>query len=777
MINELEYLKNLKFLRIENRNQYLVTQPHHHPASRQYKDFKIREIKRCIYGLWGKESKGFRWMPPSAYYYANYVWIKQDNKKNEQVTLKPSFDDLEWLLFYMYTECYGFSGFELDEEYSCDNALIDEFDMEMAKENPERYESLLRPNGEYKKYKKCQEYLKELKEKELGRPLWNNDAKDAIILGSRGAGKSYTLIGLTLWFMCLDGAKAFSKEFAEMRISANVIMGSADDTSKQNFLTGLEEGMNYLLTEPDLGVYKYKTKGLEDVSLLGRYMLGKPNNFWRYRYIENGLESGGTGSSFTQVAYSPNKKGGGATAAASKRVHLSIVDEVGKLLVSAIAIWGSNRALTRRTRKFGSQIFAGTSGNMDLIQEAKKMFQNPKDFEMVAFENIYETTSNDIGFFIPAFLAKRQFKDKDGNTRMEEAINFFIRERNNCVTSEKLNEEKMNYPLVPEDMWITKESSILPREEAKAVKRRLLENNLYKKKRSFVKLYWDSTKVNGIGYNIIQEKDAIKIDSFRETQGKNENKNKGNKSTQCDIIIYEFPEANAPRDLYKFAGIDPYVAEDVKEGESLGSFFLLKNPKYLSEGFSGDIIVAEITGKYDGRAAFNELIEKVMALYGNPSRSLMFESDRGDDLKEYFMKRNKENLLALTPVKYEDNKAIIKQRLSYGFSHGNQLGKLHNLTQLKEWLMDITTIDGVEMKNIERITSLGLLDEIIEYDWDLDKDKKANYDRISAFMGCLIARRENYNRLIRDEEVKSKVGSLAGFANKGIVSKLKNKIK
>jgi len=1138
-MNDLDYLKELEFLRIENRGQYLIKQPHHHPASKQYKEFKIKEIKKCIYGLWGKESGGYRWMPPQAYFYANYVWIKQDNEKKEQVVLKPAFDDLEWMLFYMYAECYGFSGFELDEEFSCDSALIDKYEMSVAKNNKKRWAQIHKPDGSLKEYEKAQDYLYRLHTKNLGKPLWNNDAKDAIILGSRGAGKqlqlsekirikngwttmgdvqigdeiygsdgkltkvtakssteereyykitlrdgreieacedhlwkiwdknknkkvdkevysvintkemfkkyywnridskhkqkfgeekmckeyrfaiptmkaidevsnnlpidpyllglllgdgcivnspsitsgdkeiikfvqeecdrnnwtyrveieegkdciyitnknkvnkslkdllkklnlfgtksntkfipeqylytseenkrallqglmdtdgtcggdieyytvskqlsedfsnlvrsiginckialkktyykkdgvkilckdcyrimlytdtkvfrldrkqeeinmsrrksrynktfitniepiglrkgacisvdnedrtyitkdyivthnSYGLIGLTLWFMCLDGAKSFSKEFSEMRISANVIMGSADETSKKNFLIGLEDGMNYLLTEEDLGVYKYKTKGLEDIPLVGRHMLGKTNNFWRYRFIENGLESGGSGSSFSPIAYSPNKKGGGATAAASRRVHLSIVDEVGKLQVSAIAVWGSNRALTRRTTKFGSQVFAGTSGNMDLIQEAKKMFQNPKDFEMVSFENKYEKNSNEIGFFIPAFLAKRQFKDEDGNTNIVDAVDFYLRERENSKTSEKLNEEKMNYPLIPEDMWITKESSILPREEAKAVKRRLLTNDLYKKKRTFIRMNWDSTKASGVDYKIINEENAIKLDTFRETQGTNEKKNRGSKSTECDIIIYEFPEANAPNDLYKFGGLDPYVAEELEDGESLGSFYLLKNPKYISEGISGDIIVAEIIGKYSGRAEYNERVEKLMALYGNPSRSIMFESDRGDDLKEYFMKKNKEHLLALSPVKYEDNKVVMKTRLSYGFSHGNQIGKLHNLTQLKEWLLEETTINGETLRNIERITSIGLLDEIIEYDWDLDKAKKANYDRISAFLGCIIARRENYNQLTKNEKPENTKGILADFAKKGIISKLQNKLK
>ena len=178
----------------------------------------------------------------------------------------------------------------------------------------------------------------------------------------------------------------------------------------------------------------------------------------------------------------------------------------------------------------------------------------------------------------------------------------------------------------------------------------------------------------------------------------------------------------------------------------------MKNPKYISEGISGDIIVAEITGKAENRDKFNEKIEKLLALYGNPPQSIMFEANRGDDTKEYFIKRNKRDLLALTPVNFEDNKILAKPKLSYGYYVGNDISKLNNMNDLAEWLLTKTVIDGEEKYNIERITSIGLLDEIIEYDFELDKSKKANYDRISALIGCIVARKENYNSLIRKEE-------------------------
>ena len=413
---------------------------------------------------------------------------------------------------------------------------------------------------------------------------------------------------------------------------------------------------------------------------------------------------------------------------------------------------------------------------MDLVTGTRRIFENPADYDCLEFEDVFEGTTKPIAFFIPTYMVDMKFKDKDGNTDLEKAKEYYLKQLSVLTTPEAVTSSKMNTPIIPSHMWITKSVSILPTEEAKAVKKRLLSDDMYKKQRTFVKLFWDSNKVNGVDYKIIPENEANSIDSFMDSQGSNKKKNKGNKTTDTDIIIYEFPEVSKYNDLYKFTGLDPYVADEQDKGGSLGSFYILKNPKYISEGISGDIIVAEITGKYESRAVFNEMIEKLLAFYNNPKRALMFEANRGDDVKEYFLKHHKEYLLALTPVSYEDTKVDIgKVKLSYGYFVGNDISKLHNMNQLAEWLLEETTIAGIAMKNIERIPSLGLLDEIIEYDWQRDKEKKANYDRISAFIGCIIARRENFNQYTKNETNRTKVGKLAGYSQKPLIQKLKNK--
>ena len=756
----MDNLYNIELIQLEDITQFKVKHPHYHPATKAYKEFKIKETENCVYGKWGKMFGKYRWLPPFGYFYANYTWIAQENENKEEVTMKARLDDLEWMFSYLFAEAYGFSGFEKDEEYSCDKALIDKFEMMIAEKSKRRYECLLKKDGTFKKYIKPQEYLYKLHESDLGRPLWYNEAKDVMIMGSRSSGKTYFMVGLALWFMCFDGTKSISKDWVNLKISANVVMGSSDDLPTSEFCKRLESAMNYLLTEPELGVYK--AKGLDPIPFFGRYMLGQAHNEWRYRFMQNGVESGGTGTSFRPVYYSANKKDG-ATAAASKRVHLSIVDECGKMQVDVTKIWGNNTAITRRNTKFGVQVFAGTSGAMDLAQPAFKMFKNPEDFQIVSFENVYEDTNGKIGFFIPAFLIKRDFKDENGNTMLKDCLDFFLRRRNDCKTTEVLNEEKMNYPLIPSDMEITKSYSIFPKEDLKkrmqwltAAKMRGEEENF----RRFVKMTWNNNKVE---VEYIDPKKAIKIDTFHESQKTNNDKNKSG-STDCHIIIYEEPDIELLKkykDVY-FVGHDPYVSEEKDEGSSLGATFVFKNPKYIPEGYTGNIIVCEYTGKPDSRNQYYQNVEKILAYYGNCPHSFMYEANVNDDfISEYFKKNKKENLLAYRPNKYDSSWKESKVQ-KYGYLMGAVENKKEMLMLFAEWLMEETELekDGVR-KNLERINSVGLISELINYSYEDDIKKKSNYDRIMSCIGFLIAKREKYNQFKKEmTQSQTSIGSL-----------------
>lgn len=767
---DLKFIENFKYIHIHDRSQYLVKHPHYHPSTKQYKAFKIQEIEHCIYGKWAKQGEGWRWLPPVTYLYCNYIKIEMENERGETVTRLANLDDVEWIIGYAIAACYGFTSFEKETEFSCDKALIDPYEMILAKKNPERYKYLFKPNGELRTYITVEDYLFDVHDVNKGKPQWFNQADDLMIFGARGSGKTFSIIGLCCHLLLFDGTKSISKEWIEQQVSANIIAGAAGDLPIQEINKRIDVALSRLLTDEDLGVYH--VPGADSIPFLGRHFLGQTTGVFRYRYVVNGRESGGTGSSYQSVSYAPNKKGS-TTSAASTRVALSIVDECGRMPVSIKSIHGSNSALCKRKTKFGVQLMAGTSSSdLELVQEAKEMFTKPSSFNMLSFYNPFtKEAPSKTGLYLPAILVQRNFKDENGNTLVREVLKYFANIRAKCETPDSLREECLNNPILVEEMWYARKGSFFNKESAKKrFQQLLLLKNQGKEEhfRKFVNLSWNNGKVE---VQYINPKEAITIDNFFDSQGSNASKNKkGN--TDTDIIIYEDPEYGKD-DLYLFS-CDTYVSDEKDLGESLGSVFVYKNPKYIIEGNTGNIIVAEYTGKPDTRDRFYEKAELLLAYYGNPKRALMFEANRGyDKLTEFFTKKNKEWLLAFTPTKY-DGKAKSSFLLKYGYLIGQNKPEL--LTFLAEWFQESTTLikDGGKL-NIERINSLGLLSEIIHYDYEEDKSKKSNYDRIMSMLGIMVAKRNIVNQY--EEEILNDDNIYSAFKNRPMKNKYKTKKK
>lgn len=779
-------------IRIQNLKQYIVNIPSYHPSDPRYLSFQKTEKQKCIEGMQGKEVYDdkiyYRYMSGKLYFYGNYqTIIDTDSKEKTRQNVRPSIRDLEQHRSYNLLVAQGFSGFELDDEYSCDEALINEDIMLYAQKLPERVQAFTNTSGKLKKYISAQQYVSKLHDKPLGKPLYWNSAKNIPEAGSRSGGKSYQISGISAHELLFDGAKYYDPENINTnRKQIFVCIGSGNTDKSAELCLKVKNGIDELASDKRLGVFGDLSDDNFEPNPFFKNMIGdvSPNNkdnAYRHEYtiIKRGNKfTRGSRSSLYHVSYSTQKKGGGAESAAGGRYNLSVVEESG-ITSNVKQIHYSNKATVRTdTEQFGVEIYIGTSGNMELFKEFAEIFFNPEQFNCISFPDYWEGKGQ-IGFFIPAYMVDMKFKDQDGNTDLLAAKSYYEKELAKSKSSEEENAMKMNQPLLPSHMLITKAKSILPKSEAEKVKRNLLMYDNYKKERTIVNLYFDSNQRNSIGYEIIPENKANVFDNQIDTQGHNSKKNERNKSTDTDIIIYEFPDPNAPSDMYKFIGIDTYVTDDEEEGESLGCIYVLKSPKYISEGYTGDIIVAEYIGKPHGsRDKFNEIAEKLAMFYNNTKRSLMFEANRGDDFKEYFTKRKKEMLLALSPFKYTDQKVQVKQKLSYGVLMNNQFDKVKELNELREQLLtDTTFIDKntgqpETKKNIERIKSVGFLDEIINYDRQSELEKKSNYDRISAFICCLVARRESYNELIQNE-TKNKTNPLEFLAKNSALKRVR----
>lgn len=570
-------------------------------------------------------------------------------------------------------------------------------------------------------------------------------------------------LAVTKYEITFDGVKYYTQENILNPLKAEICVGSGQQAKSADFMKKVYDSIQQLALDKDVGVWG--KPGQEDYTPCPFYkeMAGsiKPNNkdnLYRHEYkvLENGREViKGTGSYAAHVVYSINKPSG-AEAAAGGRYNIVIYEEEGltELLREA---WGSNNAtVTVGAKQFGTQIGLGTSGNMDTILPSKEIFTHPKQYNCVSYNDVWEE-SGEIGFFLPAYMTVRDFKDKDGNTDVDKALNHFYNKRKIAAEANNphiLQIEKMNYPLVPSDMWQSNKGAILPVQEAEQREKVLIKNKHYEKIGTNIKLYWDSSHPQGVRYTV--EHNAL---PFYEHKYKYERTD-----LSGAIRIFEFPQvvninnkSEIPKDMYWIAH-DPYVSDNIEEGDSLGASYVFLNPKYITEGYNGNTIVASYIGKpYNGRKEYYQNLEKLIAFYGNPTRGLWFEANRGDECKNYFKNRNKEHLLCLRPERHNNSNIYHKQVTQYGFILGQRLSqRVDLLDKFRDWLVEDTMLSDGNKLNIERIPCIFLIRQIQAFNLD-----KGNYDAISAFLGIVLAIKETEHLLEQELINKNKTNPLA----------------
>lgn len=744
------------YLKLESRDQFLIDVPMLHPDSPEYIEFWSKQFRRSIEGLWGKMFDGWRYCPGFLYYYGNFFVLETTTKKKVTKYEVPKIDDIEWEIAYYFMEAFGFSGFEQDSNYCCHRALTEELDIDYLKE---MYPSVLKPDGTLKQYLPVEKYLKQLFDKPMGKALYENEAKNAILFGTRGGGKSYIVAGLFEYRLIFDGAIEYDQAFINGELTAKTVLGSSVVEKSSDLANKVKKSIS-AKADPIVGkrfgvwgkpgddsftpcpFYKDMTGSLEPPN---------KNNPYRHEYkvsSGSGWVKKGTDSTMFHVNYSLNK-GDGSQAAVGGRYLLSAVEEVG-LVPNILDIHAANEATLSRDGKFGTEIYLGTSGNLSRVVGAKKMFLSPQDYGIVSRDNKHGTEGTDgkIGFFLPNYMVYRDCKDKDGNTDYTMVCAKINARRTDFGKSNDpnvLRNEKINRPCFVDEMWMGSEEELMPVEELQQQEKKLMSFNMYQTLYTSVKLSWNSEKLNGVDYKIDRD-----LEPYIEWPL---NLNKRKDPRGC-IVIYDFPKTIngvIPNDMYAFVGHDPYVEEDFNRGGSVGSTYVLMNPAYIPQGYAGNVIVASYIDKpLNGLEEYYENQEKLLAFYGNPVQGLWFEKNRGQDCRAHYIKKHKGYLLSLTPQYQEGSNSMQKHIQSFGYVVGNRVTKLRLAKMIRDWLLEETEIncgvsfyDGVK-KNFERIPCLFLIRQMLAYNLD------GNFDAFDGFRGAILGLREYETKLSSD---------------------------
>lgn len=138
--------------------------------------------RRTMEGYWHEG----KWMPGNLYFYVNLSKIKvnQDIHSKTKVVARPFLRDLEWEKAYIFIEARGFSGFEDDTDNTCWEGAKD-FDKLSNEDKLDVLDTAppqVMKGNKLKNYIPARKYLRTIHHKNLGKPLFQNQASNIIDL-------------------------------------------------------------------------------------------------------------------------------------------------------------------------------------------------------------------------------------------------------------------------------------------------------------------------------------------------------------------------------------------------------------------------------------------------------------------------------------------------------------------------------------------------------------------------------------------------------------------
>lgn len=772
----------MNFIKINNRNNFLIKEiPIINPASKMYLKFWREQRKRCIDGFWSiddssvdvdityddidfPQSNSWRYMCPGCYFYVNFGTILANSKNSSsgaKIPMRPSLDDVEWEFSYNWTEARGFSGFEFDDLFSCNTKLKESYTndelLNLCKDESgdivkdEFYNNLFDSFGNKKQYIPVRDYIRRIFDKPMGRPIYRNIPGNLDILATRDGGKSWMAAGIVIAHEFLfDGIRRYERgqklPIAEIVVGAGISDKSRDLLKKTLFIFDNLPGKYNKGTKNEIACPFHKT-------LTGSILAGNDIEHKYKKKISGEMKDVGTFSIIKHRIFTTENP----EAAAGGRNSTIVVEEQG-LLGNLIAVHGSNIAAQNNSGvKFGSSLYIGTAGNVDKIRDAEIIFNNPEGFEMMEFDNIWEPDVKDkIGWFIPAPYMARGFKDKNGNTRIKEAYDFFLKRREKALRSPSkrtIEIEKMNYPLVPSEMFVNAEANIFP---VSAIKHQY--STLISSKKTLNESFKVEFFINEFGKVDFKN---VKKNPIREYPILNKRGDVVDISGCPEIFAMpiKLDDGSVPNNVY-YASYDPIDDDDNSDiDRSLQSFFI------------GNRLTREIVFEYTGRTKYaSEFYEQCRLALLFYNAKCNYENNKKGF---YGHMLNKASLYLLL----ETPEILIQKNIQKSRGIGNKsLGTNTNLDVISwglellvQWL-DERVKDGnedSEMTILQTIKSPALLKEFMSF------KPGGNFDRISALILLMITFEDKRRFIIN---LKKKINKAADdeFFNKGWVENKKN---
>ena len=370
--------------------------PQYHPETTKYDQYWSNEEKKCIEGIWGDDFKdgkgGKRFCPGALYYYVNYCVIEDElQSENRSEVINPQLRDIEWVFFYNWIIARGFSGFDQDPNYTS-NLLVKKIEdgVELSPKDKIRlktFKHIYKADGTLKKYVHPREYLYNTHETELGLPVYENSAKNLLGLTSRGAGKSFWLMGVISHTFKFHGAIRYDSSYHNIEKGPEMVVGSvankaADMLNKFKF--------NEEYQKNNFGAWGENEDfmpGYFFTMVSGSLSVSNSKSPYRaeYEFKEGRVtKKGGVGTKILHVTYEDNPE-----ASVGTRPIVSIIEEVGLMtnLLQVHACYGKDTKVRMydTTLKNVQEIEVGDEimGHDGSIRTVKNVYSGYDDLYMV----------------------------------------------------------------------------------------------------------------------------------------------------------------------------------------------------------------------------------------------------------------------------------------------------------------------------------------------------------------------------------------------------------
>jgi hypothetical protein len=396
-------------------------------------------------------------------------------------------------------------------------------------------------------------------------------------------------------------------------------------------------------------------------------------------------------------------------AAVGKSASFFGFEEIGQFENLLSAFGASEPCWKEGSTWYGFPMLVGTGGDMEKgTIDAMHMFYNPSAYNLMEFKD--EETGRTMGYFVPGWKVLNDFKDENGVTDKEGAIQAILMARERKKNSKDnwgYVQEIQYYPLTHDEIFLQVGSGFFP---ADLLQKQIEEAVMGRSRGIPGRLEWEVSDDK-------KRKVAFKEDySLRQVQFPLDDK----EDNRGAIVIYEFPEYDKEGKIPDFlyvAGTDPYAMDVAENSTSLGATYVFK--RFNGVHSSSHLIVAEYVGRPETTEIYAENLRKLLTFY---NAVCLYENNiRG--IKEYFEQKNCLHLLAGQP-KVIGN-AVKNPKVSR--THG-----IHMVPGIKRYALN-KILDYLRTEyepgrfNVEKIWSVPLLKELLNYnEWQ-------NFDRVVAF--------------------------------------------